>query len=48
MKNWEELGGEFGGDGESWEELGDVGKGVLLFLMFLVKFTRQEWGVSPF
>ena len=22
MKNWEELGGELGGDGESWEELG--------------------------
>ena len=33
---------------ESWEELGNVGRGVLLFLVFLVKFTRQEWGVSSF
>jgi hypothetical protein len=31
---------------ESWEELGNVGRRVLLFLLFLVKFIRQEWGVS--
>jgi hypothetical protein len=30
----------------SWEVLGGVGKRVLLFRVSLVKFTRQEWGVS--
>ena len=29
-------------------ELGGVGRRVLLFLVPLMKFTRQEWGVSFF
>jgi hypothetical protein len=58
VRNWEELGGELGRVGRSWEELGEVGRSweelggvrrrVLLFWVSLVKFTRQEWEVSSF